>query len=237
MKTRSNDDNSCPDPLPQNTQPECASADASLHRRLDGETAQEPDDVRRHRAVCDRCRSYEEAALLLVKGLRSAKAEQLPADLVERVLQRWHAEPALLSRRRYRYVAAAFALAASVAIAVVAIIRSTGPGDPPVAVAPPAPIQSAAAPTPLDESIDEAASAVSSLTRKAADDALNIKLPTIKLPSSGPLERLEPAVASMQNFGQNAVFSVAPITHSARRAVDMFWREIGPESESGADMN
>jgi len=230
MKTRSNDDGGQPDGDPaQQTRPECAAANASLQRLLDGDAPGEPDDVLRHRRVCAECRSYAEAAQRLINGLRAAKAETAPADLAERVLMQWRAEPIRLARRRNRYLAATLALAACVAIAVVAVNRSLDRDDQPVAVAPVAAVESAATPAPLSDSIDEAASAVSSLTRKTKDDALSVKLPTLTLRSSGPLEQLEPAVASIQHFGQDVAFSVAPITQSARRAADLLWREVGPE--------
>jgi hypothetical protein len=90
---------------------------------------------------------------------------------------------------------------------------------------------------PLGESIDEAASAVSALTRKTKDDALSVKIPALTLRPSDPLECLAPAVASMQHLGQDAAFSVAPITQSARRAVDLLWREVGPEAQPSREMN
>ena len=64
----------------------------------------------------------------------------------------------------------------------------------------------------IGESIDEAASAVSALTRKTKEDALNVKFPALTLRPSDPLECLAPAVASMQHLGQDAAFSVALIT-------------------------
>jgi hypothetical protein len=238
MKTRSNDDGRLPDDaLPPNTRPECIAANASLQRLLDGDAPGEPDNVLHHRRVCASCRSYADGAHRLVKGLQAAKAETLPPDLAERVLMRLRAEPARISRRLSRYAAAALALAACVALAVVAVNRSLDRGDRPVAVAPLGSVELAAVPAPLSESIDEAASAVSSLTRKTRDDALSVKLPTLTLRSSGPLERLEPAVASIEHFGQDAVLSVAPITNSAKRAADLLWREVGPDSQPRRDMN
>ncbi len=236
MKTRLNDEGRLPDDdRPPDAQPECAAANASLQRMLDGGAPDEPDDVLQHRRVCALCRSYAEAAQRLVKALRAAKAETAPSDLAERVLMQWRAEPVRRSRRRNRYVVAALALAACVAIAVIAVDRNRD--DRLVAVAPAGTIESAPPPAPLSESIDEAATAVSSLTKKTTEDALSVKLPTLTLRSSGPLECLEPAVASMQHFGQDAAFSVAPITHSARRAADLFWREVGPEAQPNREMN
>jgi len=219
----------------------CAVARESLQRRLDREAHSESAEVLSHRASCAACASWEEAARRLEHGLRQAPPVRVPENLADRILAKMQAEPAR-RRRRIGFAAAGLALAASVAIVVFAIAPWEEPVPVSIAITlPQIPEPKVAQNAPPEWSLDQAESAVASLTRKTANQTLSLRLPSLALPdmtpSVDPLEQLEPAVTSIGEIGHGAVFGVAPITNSARRAVDMFWRELGPDTESGMKTN
>jgi hypothetical protein len=215
----------------------CAAAHAALQRRLDGEAFNEPEEVRLHGATCAVCRSYEEAARKLQAGLKLLEPESPPADFAQKVMAHGIAAPARPSRRFWWRAGAVVALAASVLLAIYWI--QDGHGQP-VQPAPETIVQRQEAPQQpqrLDASLDEAGDAVAALTRKAAPPPLDLHWPSLQLPSDAPLQQLEPAVASIQSVGQGAVFSVSPITSSAKRAADLFWRELGAGDEQKPKVN
>jgi hypothetical protein len=222
----------------------CAAVRESLQRRLDRELLTEMADVVAHRANCPACASWEAAAQRLEEGLRQSRFPDPPPDLADRILAELKAQP-VRKRRRIGLIAAGMALAASVMIGIYAIGFWKTPDSRTVAVViqqpqPQAPVDEPKGREPemaagLDLSLDEANAAVASLTRKAADETFSLRLPSLTLPDMTPsveaLEELEPAAASINEVRNGAVFGIAPIANSARRAADMFWREVAPDSE------
>jgi hypothetical protein len=212
---------------------ECAEARESLQQRLDGDAGPESVAVVSHRLKCADCRSWEAAARRLEEGLKLFVSPQPSPRLVDRVFASLQAEPARARFGLRRAVAAGLALAACVLVAVAVGDKWFQPE--PLRVtegARPAPRPKApeAIGPSLADSLNEAGSAVAELTRKTAGKTLNIRLPSISLPATvDPLERLGPAVASIQEVRNGAVFGIAPITNSAKRAMDMFLREVGTD--------
>jgi anti-sigma factor RsiW len=232
-----------PDPaLP----PECAAARASQQRRLDGETS--GDDAAAHLTACPSCRVLEAAVRRLEEGLSRLPRPVVPTGFADRVLDTLATRPA----RRYRLtavVAAGLALAASVLVAVVLIERPSG-SDPRHVTVSARPLPKAEEPakateTPpvaLRDALHEMGDAVASLTWKTAEETLLRRMPQLTLPKvpdpmTGPLEPLEPAMTTIQQVQHGAVFSVAPITNSAKRAADMLWREIAPDPDMKPPIN
>jgi hypothetical protein len=223
--------------IPEPTRPECAPALEALQRRLDGESTADPDDVVRHRQRCADCRSREAAAQLLQDGVRQTIPPPAPGNFTDSVLDRVLSQPARRRRRRIGLLAAALALAASVVIAVF-IVEDSRRMQTRVVVTTvhrlPTKVPDAIEPGPpsLRDSLNEAGAAVAALTRKTADESILARLQPLSLPkmspTADPLERLEPAVASLEQVRHGAVFGVAPIANSAKRAADMFLRELGP---------
>jgi hypothetical protein len=97
--------------------------------------------------------------------------------------------------------------------------------------------QPAPAPPSLRENVEEATSAVASLTRRTAGETVEqgrLLLPAVSLPApeqAALAEPLEPPVESLRQAGQGVTTSLAPVTTSARRAVDLFLRDIPPMAE------
>jgi len=212
----------------------CQQARSAIQRRLDGEMPGDSADVAAHRRVCDSCRTDELAVLRLRQALAVNPMPAPSAGFADRVLAAYSVEPAQ-PRRLYRWYLPAIALAASVLIAAFwirepSIDREVVQNPPPVVEAPDRP-------APLGQSIAEASEAMASISRSAVIEAPELKLPSFRLPTAGPLEKLEPAVASLQNLGSGAMLSVSPMTHSAIRAADLFWRELGTDLDEQPGIN
>lgn len=215
--------------------PQCAEIRAGWQRKLDDVASTENDTLQSHRATCPSCREFEETARRFEAALKLQQPEILPIDFAERVLTRYRAEPARPWLARHAGIVGGFVLAASVLIAVLAVnIPRNEPLDsgslamrstlPPVVLAPDRP-------SSLSDSLNEAGSAFASLTQKATEEAFDWQFPALSLPMNVPLDRLEPAVASIQTMGQGAALGMTPFANTARRAADLFLREIGVESE------
>lgn len=214
----------------------CKRAREALDRRLDGEIPGDPPDVASHRLTCGACRADESAALRMVLGLNTFAPEVLPADFAERVLAMACVAPAAPSRLT-RWWLPSLALAASVMIAVFVIRDQTTDRYKPEVATVPVKIESAARPAPLGESLAEAGEAVAVLSRKTVINAPEVKLPSFSLPTEGPLDRLEPAVASLQNMGNGVVLSISPLTNSVRRAADLVWTELASDTDAEPKVN
>ena len=219
--------------------PDCAESRAALQRRLDGDTNPESDTVRRHREQCSDCRAYADAASMLLAGLTTLPKADAPAAFADRVVTRALTEPYRPWFKRRLTWAGVFALAASVLIAVLAIVRETRTVDfsgamvsiVPPRVEPPPVVPDK--PVPLRDSLQEAGSAVSALTRKATIDGFGLKLPKWPMPKTkvDPPVNVDPGLASLQEVRHNAALCIAPITDSAKRAFGVFWRELGPDTK------
>jgi hypothetical protein len=231
------------DPTEYPESPECAAALDSLQRRLDGDEFPERESVTLHRAQCSSCREREAAARRLVEGLRRTEMPIPPAGLADRIAEGLQAEPFRRRIRRFKFVAACLALAASIAIAIFIAddFRSTQSRVVSSSVRKVQPdLMGKSDSRPLQDSLNEAGTAVASLTRKTAEETIFSRLPQLtmpKVPAAVPFERFEPAVASIQDVQHGAVFGVAPITNSAKRAANMIWRELGPDPAPKSPIN
>jgi hypothetical protein len=85
------------------------------------------------------------------------------------------------------------------------------------------------------ESVTEAGEAVASLSRKASEETVEqtrLLWPVAAAPISFEgidlQTPLEPPAQSLREAGQNVSSGLAPVTNSARRAVNLFWRELPP---------
>lgn len=217
------------DDLVRETDPACAQSLESLHLRLDGVLFQESAEVLSHRASCANCQSLEESSRRLMDGLKLDRPDAPPSGFADRVVERYQSEALRPSAKRSRWLWAGLALAASVTVAVVSIqLLSKSVESQVTIVSRPTPVERKS--DSLGDSINDAGNAVVSLAKKTGLDGFNLKLPTLALPKTGPLDRLEPALSGMQSLGNGAVLSVAPLTNSAKRAADLFWRELnGPD--------
>jgi anti-sigma factor RsiW len=212
------------------------------------------DGVEAHLAVCPACRALAGAARRLRTGLRAAAAPIPPIDLADRIVagvladrRRRH------SRRRLLFAGIAVAAAACLVVAVVlpkrgpdhtASVPPSGKADVAENHTPLAPPRNEptpeppAAPPSLNENVAEATSAVASLARRTADETLTsgqILLPTVPMdvPTPEMLGPLEPPAQSLREAGEGVATGLGPVTNSARRAFDLFLRDIPPGPHEG----
>jgi hypothetical protein len=85
------------------------------------------------------------------------------------------------------------------------------------------------------ESVTEAGEAVASLSRRASEETMEqtrLLWPVAAAPLSFEgidlQTPLEPPAQSLREAGQNVSSGLEPVTNSARRAVNLFWRELPP---------
>ncbi|MCE9533156.1 MAG: hypothetical protein K8T89_18820 [Planctomycetes bacterium] len=229
------------EPSPLGGSPECELARASLNQWLDHEISLEPEAILRHRAACASCRAEETTAHLMVQTLQNSPAVMPSAGLADRILAGMQVDRVRLVRPRVRRWTAGFAVAACVALVGLGILRWTSPPESGkmAAVTPKQEMEEAS--IALGESLNQAEVAVAELKRKTTDEGMKITLPSFTLPtidtSTGPLERLEPAVASINDVKQGVILSVSPMTNSAKRAANMFLRELGQDLDRKPTMN
>jgi hypothetical protein len=215
----------------------CRAFHELLQRRLDG-TPVADSAYETHRRGCAECAGLHAAALKLLEGLRLVTPPAPPAGLEDRLTA------ALLRRQRRffrgRRVAIPLAIAACLLIAIGARLfwgkTSLAPGPttgdgivkkdtPPVSE-----------PRGLLESVTEAGEAVVALTGRAADDAVDSTrwlLPRVKPPVVAPPPTPALPVGSLEAAGAGVRDGLAPVAHSARRAVDRFFRELPVDFSDG----
>jgi anti-sigma factor RsiW len=218
-----------------------------LQRRLDGELSAEPADGVQHRTTCPDCRDLHAAAVRLEAGLRGLPSALPPTGLTDRIVARVLAERRVGWRFRRRVLAVA-SLAAGLLLAAAGAylwvrLKGTEPAGPqtpaPVAIKPVEVPQDREKPVPapprvsLNQSVSDAGTAMASLTRRTVDGSRDLLPGTVSppsLPAAGslPPEFVGPPAQSLREAGQGMSAGFEPMTTSARRAVDLFLREIPP---------
>jgi hypothetical protein len=131
-------------------------------------------------------------------------------------------------RQRRQGLLAVGAIAASVLILVLGY--SWQGGGTKIAQVKPAPEPPSSPPPSLQQNMTEVTLAMSSLTRETVEQSRRL-LPEISLPPAGEammVHPLEPPVQSLREAGQGVVASLEPVTTSARRAFNLFLRDLPP---------
>jgi len=229
-----------------------------LQRRLDGEMLPLPDGLEPHLAGCLSCRSQQHAAQLLLEGVQGLKQPSPPSGLTDAIVARVLADRRERSFRRRRRVAATVALAASLLLAALAgylwlpqvktVARDDVEKTPQAQFSKPQDESSSPGGTDVPSlagSVEEARSAVASLTEKLADKGkeqarLWWSVAPLDMPKTLPKAKLEqpldPAARSLRQTGQGMTEGLTTVTQSARRAVSYFFRELSPleTSKSGS---
>jgi anti-sigma factor RsiW len=210
----------------------CTECQQRLQDRLDGAAGTDRSDLETHLAGCPFCRACHAAARRLQEGLRRLPPPRTPAGLTGRIVQRVLAERRARRRRR-RWMAMGVAVAATVALL---LWRGMAPTNLP-------PSDQGARVEPEDksggslrESVTEASSAVVSLTRRTADETvgqgrvlLPVVSPSIPEEITPPaLKAAEPPMRSLQVASEGISTGLEPVTSSARRALDLFLRDLPP---------
>lgn len=213
----------------QPTPPDCEPALTLLQRRLDGEIVDAPPDISDHLATCRDCRERFAAARYLLTRLPRKPASVTPF-LTERLVSGIAKD--VRRQRRLRFAAyAATGLAASIAL-VFWFGRGNGLHPDP-APQPPEVVQKVM-PTPplLKKELAEAGEAVASLTRRAANQAVDTGRPfVVDVPTPTWTSPIEPSARVIEDAGQALAEGFEPVTTSARRAARMFMRDLSMNEE------
>ena len=217
----------------------CDDCRRRLQAWLDGDPLG-ADGAEAHLAACPACRALDAAARRLRTGLLAAPAPLPPPGLADRIVAGVLADRRHRLRMRRRLVFAGVALAAAAALAVAFLLPNRAPRE--VAVWPPdrEPVVEPAPPPPsLNDNVAEATSAVASLARRTADQTLTSGqtfLPPVPLevpPDEVPGTTLDPPAQSLREAGQGVATGLAPVANTARRAFDLFLRDIPPVAPEG----
>jgi hypothetical protein len=208
-----------------------------MQRRLDGDaSATTETGVEQHRASCPACAGLDDAAQRLERGLRllaapTAPPERLADAIVYQVLSQRRA-----ARRRILVYAAA--MAACLLLGFYLGKRSPETKAP----APPVPREVAKEEPQrpkLNQKVGEAGTAVASLVSRTADQAMGqgrLLLPETASPMPMPAvdpwaQTIEPPAQSLYDAGQGVSAGLEPVASSAKRAVNMFLRDIPPVAQ------
>jgi hypothetical protein len=212
----------------------CLKSRELLQRRLDGSPV---DDDRvlldLHLAECRDCRELHGASQVLLENLRHWSLPQVPEGLSKRIVREVRLQRRKL--RRTRLVATAASLAASLLIGLlITYVLSRPSKNQDLAIH--EEVMPNLAPASLQRSVEEAGQAVVALTRRTADETVGqtrLLLPAM-FPES-PLAETPMARISLQASTQSLVevkdgmsAGLEPVASSARRAIDLFLREIPP---------
>ena len=214
----------------------CHECQELVQRILDGASiAAHRQNLEPHLAICTHCREFHAASQRLLEGLRMLPPALPPANLSREITARVVSQTRRL--RFQRRVAMTTALAASLLLVVLTGYRLFEGGETaPMASSSTSPVElapSSEAPPSFDRSVAEAGLAVMALTRRTAGETVaqgKLLLPVV-VPDGGFLEQNKSRVtpepgASLQEVRQTVSAGLEPVTTSARRAVDLFLREI-----------
>jgi hypothetical protein len=206
----------------------CAEWDNALQERLDGGPASGRPGLEPHLATCPTCRERHAAARRLEEGLRLLAPPSPPAGLADRIVGRVLAEHRARLHRRHQLLRAVAAVAAAVLLVCFTVPDRPAPPEwvPPVAVE----RQPASVPS-LRDSFAEASSAVVDLTRRTADETVGqgrLLVPVVVATPPDAAGDPLPPVHPLREAGQGVSTGLDPVTDSARRALDLFLRDIPP---------
>jgi hypothetical protein len=231
----------------------CIDCRERLQAQLDGE-AEPGREVEAHLSRCADCRLLQAAARRLRAGLLAGAAPVPPAGMAERVVAGVLEDRRARRRMRRRLGFAVAGLAAAASFALILFLPG-GPGqrarrlvedvisrpsEPVVVVRPADPAQEP--PPSLSANVEEATSAVAALARRTADETVSngqLLVPNVAigmLPDEVLGPPLESPAQSLRDAGHGVATGLEPVAASARRAWDLFLRDIppvAPESHSG----
>lgn len=214
----------------------CAECRGLVQREADGEEVLGRAALEQHLRACAACRAFRHGLARVVEAVRQAPpapSADFQARLLDAVLAD-QARPVPTPERGGSFLpwAAPLALAASVLVGL-AIYLWRDQTPTPDFVEQPQP-----APGNLRDSVREAGTALSALTSKTADEVVDQTLrllPNVSTPALPNLDPMEPPGRSLAQAGQAVADGFQPVTDSARRAFDLFLRELplSPQTNPG----
>jgi hypothetical protein len=211
----------------------CSDCHEALHQFLDGAPLPPRSELDAHLWECIECRELIAAGLLLRKGLGALPSPSAPLGLTARITSTILLDR---TRSRRRRLIAVVSLAAAVLISIVgySLLRpgTANHSSPPIARRE-APVTQPPPPS-LPQAVEEAGMAVVALTRDVAAETVGpgrSLFSVVRLNSdAGDHRPLPPALESpvqpLRAVGEGVSAGLEPVTTSARRAVDLFFRGI-----------
>lgn len=219
----------------------CHDVQEMLQQSLDGTPMESPEWLA-HLRECADCRALASAGRRLQDGLRLSTIPLPPSDLAERIVERVLRDRRRARRRLQRRWAVSLALAAGLLAALTLRIDWTGttrqhqtpvtasanrphplPGSPP-------------APT-LRESAAELGEVFTALSNETAEEAVGqtrrwvSSVPSPDVPRFD-LTAMQPPTQPLREAGEGVSEGLQAVTTSARRAVNLFLRELPMETKA-----
>jgi hypothetical protein len=218
---------------------ECSEFQHELQRRLDGDGTGDGADIERHLAVCSSCRELQALSSRLIQALDGQVAPVPPGGMNDRIVSLVLREASARQQARKRWkrrlaVAASLLLAVALGYSLWQSRPRSGSSDPDALV------KTEEKPTPSQArpslNIQEAGNTLVALVNRTADETVGqgrVLLPrgvsTPDLSSSEAWQpNLEPGTQSLREAQEGVAVGFEPVTSSARRAVNLFLREIPP---------
>jgi hypothetical protein len=208
----------------------CRQWEQWIDDRLEG---QPTPDWERHAAQCACCADHLRGADRVLHALQQQAALPVPTGLHARLTAAVAEDQRQLTARAWRGWARPVALLAAALLLAVGLRlwpRTASettplPQDPIVHQ----PVEPAPEKVPLRQSVHRAGQAMASLTVRTAGEAVEttsallpmnaVEFPEVQMPPTPPVEPIRSA-------GQRVSAGLEPVTDSARRAMNLFWRDL-----------
>jgi hypothetical protein len=215
----------------------CDIAHDLLQQSLDG-TPIESAEWLGHLRECADCRALASAGRRLQEGLPLLASPRPPSDLAVRVAEAIWLDRRRERRRMRRRWAVGLAVAAGLLLALMlrhewAKPRIDGTVVSPVVHVDQPPAGLSKEPTTLRESAVQIGEVFASLTSQTADETMGQTrqlVPDVPSPSlpAVDLTAIETPTRPLREAGEGVTEGLEPVTTSARRAVDLFLRDLPP---------
>jgi hypothetical protein len=209
-----------------------------LQRFLDGERPAAEASLDEHLAQCADCRGWQVAVVRLASGLDQLSSPTPPVGLTDRIVTQMLAEHR--QRRTWQRQLAVMALAASALVVGLGGYRwwfrtANGESTPPDAaltqgLQTPDPRRPFASAMTLRDSVAEVGTLVTSLGWRTVDQSRPL-WPLLVPPGWDELsfeEPVGPPAQGLLDAGQGIATGLEPVADSARRAFELFRREVPP---------
>jgi hypothetical protein len=218
---------------------ECSEFQHELQRRLDGDGTGDGADIERHLASCSSCRELQALSSRLIRTLDGQIAPVPPGGMNDHIVSLVLSELSARQQSRKRWsrrlaVAASLLLAVALGYSLWQSHRKPGSSDSDALVKTqqkPSPAQA-----PLSLNIQEAGNTLVALVNRTADETVGqgrvllprgVSAPALSSPEAWQ-PNLEPGTQSLREAQEGVAVGFEPVTSSARRAVNLFLREIPP---------
>jgi hypothetical protein len=201
-----------------------------LQRRMDGEGSADSVELAAHLSACAECQALQGAARRFEAGMRRLRQPMPSADLTNRIVRQVLGYRR--AARRSSLVRAATALAAVIVFALLVGMwaNQRNNNEPTLqqnSFVQEQPEQATEPVATVGPSLRESMTGVAQLTIRSADETMRNLLPGTPANADGP-SPLSSSVASLREAGNNVTTGLEPVADSAKRALDLFLREIPP---------